>query len=398
MDGGDTAPRRRRIAIVLGTRPEALKLVPLILALRREPELFETSVIATAQHREMLDQVLSLFQISPDVDLDLMRPNQTLAELTGSVLEKVARRLAADRPDLVVVQGDTTTAFTAALAAFYARIPIAHVEAGLRSRDLENPFPEEANRRLTAVVADIHLAPTPLARRRLMKEGVPRRKIVVTGNTIVDTLRGLLEGGARTTRSIEWPFNGGQVLVVTSHRRESWGHDLESICRALRDLVARFPDLVVVFPVHLNPNVREPVNRMLAGVERIHLISPLDYIGFVDLMRRAYVILTDSGGIQEEGPTLGKPLLVLRRVTERPEAFRAGLAKLVGTDRETIVTQVGRLLTDPIAYHEMSTGINPYGDGRAAERIVEALTRWFNGRRPLLHRAREFRPVSLAVR
>ena len=383
---------------MLGTRPEALKLVPLIRALRLHPDRFETSVIATAQHREMLDQVLSLFQIAPDVDLDLMRPNQTLAELTGNVLEQVTCRLTAARPDLVVVQGDTTTAFTGALAAFYARIPIAHVEAGLRSRDLGNPFPEEANRRLTAVVADIHLAPTPLARRRLMKEGVPRRKIVVTGNTIVDTLRDLLEGGVRKMRSIEWPFNGGRVLVVTSHRRESWGHDLENICRALRDLVARFPDLEVVYPVHLNPNVREPVNRMLAGVERIHLISPLDYIGFVELMRRAYVILTDSGGIQEEGPTLGKPLLVLRRVTERPEAFRAGLAKLVGTDRESIVTQVARLLTDPNAYHEMSTGINPYGDGRAAERIVEALTRWFDGRRPLLHRAREFRPASLVMR
>src|SRR5437879_8968945 len=367
MDGGDTAPRRRRIAIVLGTRPEALKLVPLILALRREPELFETSVIAAAQHREMLVQALSLCQNSPDADQELMRPNQTLAELTGSVLEKVARRLAADRPDLLVVQVDTTTAFTSALAAFYASIPIAHVEAGLRSRDLGNPFPEEANRRLTAVVADIHLAPTPLARRRLMKEGVPRRKIVVTGNTIVDTLRGLLEGGVRETRSVEWPFNGGRVLVVTSHRRESWGHDLENICRALRDLVARFPDLVVVYPVHLNPNVREPVTRMLTGVERIHLISPLDYIAFVDLMRRAYVILTDSGGIQEEGPTLGKPLLVLRKVTERPEAFRAGLAKLVGTDREGSAPQVARPRTDPSAYHEMTAGIRPYGDGRAAK-------------------------------
>jgi len=398
MNGDDTAHRRHRIAIMLGTRPEALKLVPLIRALRLHPDRFETSVIATAQHREMLDQVLSLFQIAPDVDLDLMRPNQTLAELTGNVLEQVTCRLTAARPDLVVVQGDTTTAFTGALAAFYARIPIAHVEAGLRSRDLGNPFPEEANRRLTAVVADIHLAPTPLARRRLMKEGVPRRKIVVTGNTIVDTLRDLLEGGGRQTPSIEWPFNGGRVLVVTSHRRESWGHDLEDICRALRDLVARFPDLEVVYPVHLNPNVREPVNRMLAGVERIHLISPLDYIAFVDLMRLAYVILTDSGGIQEEGPTLGKPLLVLRKVTERPEAFRAGLAKLVGTDRESIVTEVGRLLTDPTAYHEMSTGTNPYGDGRAAARIVEALTRWFKGQRPLLHRAREFRPASLVMR
>src|SRR5256885_10907281 len=249
MDGGDTAPRRRRIAIVLGTRPEALKLVPLILALRREPELFETSVIATAQHREMLDQVLSLFQISPDVDLDLMRPNQTLAELTGSVLEKLGHRLAAGRPDLVVVQGDTTTAFTSALAAFYARIPVAHVEAGLRSRDLANPFPEEANRRLTAVVTDIHLAPTPLARQRLLREGVRRRSIVVTGNTIVDTLRALLEGMVRRTPAVEWPFNGGRVLVVTSHRRESWGRDLENICLALRDLVARFPDLVIVYPV-----------------------------------------------------------------------------------------------------------------------------------------------------
>ncbi len=389
----------RRIAVVLGTRPEALKLAPVIHALRRERDRFETVVVATAQHREMLDQALVLFDIIPDVDLNVMRPNQNLAELTGNVLAKVTDALATVKPDLLVVQGDTTTAFASALAAFYARIPVAHVEAGLRSDDLWNPFPEEANRKLTAVLTEIHLAPTPLARTRLLKEAVPREKIAVTGNTIVDSLLGLLEREpARGSAPVpHLPVDAGRLLVVTSHRRESWGQELENVCHALRELVSRFPDLVVIYPVHLNPNVRETVNRVLAGVERIRLIPPLDYVSFVDLMRRAHIILTDSGGIQEEGPTLGKPLLVLRKVTERPEAFHAGLARLVGTDSASIVEQVGRLLTDAAAYRAMTTGANPYGDGRAAGRVVEALSRWFRGKHPLLSDAREFTPPSIVV-
>jgi UDP-N-acetylglucosamine 2-epimerase (non-hydrolysing) len=388
-----------RVAIVVGTRPEALKLAPLIQSLQRRPDRFRPLVIATAQHREMLDQALALFTITPDVDLDLMRPDQALGTLTARVLEAMSGTLARLKPNLVVVQGDTTTAFASALAAFYARIPVAHVEAGLRSGDPANPFPEEVNRRLTAVLTDVHLAPTPLARRRLRREGVPARKIAVTGNTIVDTLAGLdtaagLVSGARPD---DVPTNGHRLLVVTSHRRESWGRDLENVCWAVRELVSRFDDLAVVYPVHPNPNVCETVNRLLNGIDRVHLIPPLDYVAFVRLMRRAHLIVTDSGGIQEEGPTLRKPLLVLRRVTERPEAFRAGLAKLVGTSRAGIVAAVSRLLTDPDAYREMTADTNPYGDGQAADRIVEALTRWFLGIRPLLPRDREFHPATAIV-
>jgi UDP-N-acetylglucosamine 2-epimerase (non-hydrolysing) len=388
---------RSHVAVVMGTRPEALKLAPVVHALRRHPERFETSVVVTGQHREMLDQMLGRFGIAPDADLDLMRPNQTLTGLTCGVLAAMTAWLATTRPDVLVVQGDTTTAFAAALAAFYARTPVAHVEAGLRSDDLRNPFPEEANRRLAAVVTDLHFAPTRLARRRLLREGVPRQRVVVTGNTIVDSLLALLPTlpGDAAPPGVDVP-PGARLLVVTSHRRESWGRDLENVCFALRDLVRHFDDLAVVYPVHLNPNVRETVARCLDGVDRVALVPPLDYVDFVALMRRADVLLTDSGGIQEEAPSLGKPLLVLRRVTERPEAMRAGLARLVGTDRATIVAEVSRLLTDPAAYRAMTEGPNPYGDGRASERIVEALARWLRGRRPVLRRAREFRAARLA--
>ena len=387
---------RRHVAVVMGTRPEALKLAPVVHALQRHPERFETSVVVTGQHRQMLDQVLGRFRIVPDADLDLMRPNQSLPTLTSAVLEATVGWLTAAQPDLLMVQGDTTTAFAAALAAFYTRTPVAHVEAGLRSDDLRNPFPEEANRRLAAVVTELHFAPTRLARRRLLREGVPRERVAVTGNTIVDSLLALLPTipADLALPGVDVPA-GARLLVVTSHRRESWGRDLEAVCLALRDLVVRFDDLVVVYPVHLNPNVRETVARCLAGVERVALVPPLDYVAFVGLMRRADVLLTDSGGIQEEAPSLGKPLLVLRRVTERPEAMRAGLARLVGTDRENIVAEVSRLLTDPAAYRAMTEGPNPYGDGRASERIVEALGRWFRGRRPLLRRTREFRAALL---
>jgi UDP-N-acetylglucosamine 2-epimerase (non-hydrolysing) len=396
-DESDSKGEAWPVAVILGTRPEALKLAPLIRSLKRRRR-FTPLVIATGQHRQMLDQVLSLFDITPDVDLDLMRPNQTLNTITADVVQTLGQTLGRLGPRLVIVQGDTTTAFASALAAFYARIPVAHVEAGLRSGDPANPFPEEINRRLTAVLTDLHFAPTPLARRRLRREGVPARNIAVTGNTIVDTLTALLERDPASRQPpagvVPFALDDRRLLVVTSHRRESWGRELESICHAIRELVVRFDDLVVVYPVHLNPNVRETVHRLLHDVERVHLIPPLDYVAFVDLMRRAYLILTDSGGIQEEGPTLRKPLLVLRKVTERPEAFRAGLATLVGTDDASIVTAVSRLLTDPVAYREMTADANPYGDGRAAERIVEALTRWFRGRRPLLPRAHEFRPPS----
>jgi len=378
--------QRRRIAVIMGTRPEAIKLGPVVHALKARDQEFETLVIATAQHRQMLDQVLPLFGISPHVDLDLMSPNQDLSELTSRVLSKVKPVLKEIRPDLLIVQGDTTTVFATALAAFYLGQPVAHVEAGLRSHDIKNPFPEEVNRRLATVLTDIHLAPTALAFQELIREGVAREKIVITGNTVVDALANHL------TRSRAFdgaglkhiPFQSHRILLVTSHRRESLGEDLQNICFALRDLVERVPDLAVVYPVHLNPNVRRTVMDILDGVDRVYLTQPLGYEAFLYLMRHAYLILTDSGGVQEEAPALHKPVLVLRHVTERPEASLAGMSKIVGTSRENVVAQALKLLTDRASYLAMTAGRNPYGDGRAAERIVEVISRRLRGQYPLL--------------
>jgi UDP-N-acetylglucosamine 2-epimerase (non-hydrolysing) len=387
---------RKRIAVVMGTRPEAIKMAPVVHALRRRSEHFETIVIAAAQHRQMLDQVLSNFRIYPDIDLDLMRQDQSLSELASRVLTTMDATLRDLRPDLLMVQGDTTTVLATALAAFHRNIPVAHVEAGLRSHDLRNPFPEEMNRRLTSVLTSIHLAPTPVARQELERENIPAIRIVVTGNTVVDALRQLIdepfEWRGTPLESIQ--LEGHRLLVVTSHRRESWGEDLENTCLALRDLVQRFSDLLVVYPVHLNPNVRKTVMTILAGAERIHLTEPLDYLAFVNLMRRCHLILTDSGGVQEEAPTLGKPLLVLRKLTERPEAFQAGLSKVVGNSRNAIVSEACRLLEDDRAYRAMVSSDNPFGDGRAAERILMALERWASGRSPLLDQEEQFAPPS----
>lgn len=385
-----------RIAITLGTRPEAIKMAPIIRVFREHHQEFETLVVATAQHRQMLDQVLRLFQIVPDLDLDLMQPNQTLSELTYRTLEEMSATLKKIQPDLLLVQGDTTTVFAAALAAFFQKVPVAHVEAGLRSHDIYNPFPEEVNRHLTTVLAEIHLAPTSLARQKLLSEGVEPARIVVTGNTVVDALTILNETplALAPMLPLEVHQNGHRMLLVTSHRRESWGQDLENICGALKDLVARFPDLHVVYPVHLNPNVRETVTAALQGAERIHLLPPLDYATFFNLMRQSYLILTDSGGVQEEAPSLHKPCLVLRKVTERPEASQSGMAKIVGTAREEIVRETARLLTDRAAYRAMAEGENPYGDGRAAERIVEVVGRWSRQQSPLLEPEKEFRPLQ----
>ena len=388
--------RRKRIAVVMGTRPEAIKMAPVVHALRRQGDRFETVVVATAQHRQMLDQVLSIFRIEPDVDLDLMRQDQSLSDLAARVLTTMDATLREVKPDLLMVQGDTTTVFAAAVAAFHRNIPVAHVEAGLRSHDLRNPFPEEMNRRLTSVLTSLHFAPTPLARNELRRENIGAERIVVTGNTVVDALHQLLAEpfDVRNTPLDGIPFAKHRLLVVTSHRRESWGQDLENTCLALRDLVERFPDLLVVYPVHLNPNVRRTVMSILRGAPRIHLTEPLDYFTFVNLMRRSHIILTDSGGVQEEAPTLGKPLLVLRKLTERPEAFRAGLSKVVGNSRVAIVGETGRLLEDERAYREMVSLDNPFGDGRAAERIIAALGRWASGRSPLLEPAEEFLPAG----
>jgi UDP-N-acetylglucosamine 2-epimerase (non-hydrolysing) len=401
-DGLDLQPyshRRKRIAVVMGTRPEAIKMAPVVHALQANRDDFETIVVATAQHRQMLDQVLSIFRIAPDVDLDLMRQNQSLSELAARVMTTMDATLRELQPDLLMVQGDTTTVFATAVAAFHLNIPVAHVEAGLRSHDLRNPFPEEANRRLTSVLTNIHLAPTALARRELLREGVNPERVVVTGNTVVDALHQLLEEpfDPSGTPLDGLSFDGHRVMVVTSHRRESWGQDLENTCLALRELIARFPDLMVVYPVHLNPNVRKTVMSLLGDTQRIHLTEPLDYFTFVNLMRRCHLILTDSGGVQEEAPTLGKPLLVLRKLTERPEAFQAGLSKVVGNSREAIVEEASRLLADDAAYAKMISHINPFGDGRAAERIVLALQRWSDSKSPMLRPEEEFLPLAADV-
>lgn len=388
---------RLRIAVVMGTRPEAIKMAPVVRALHAHTEAIETIVIATAQHRQMLDQVLALFHLPPDVDLDLMRPQQTLADLHARVLQMMEQTLRELSPDLLLVQGDTTTVFAAALAAFYRHIPVGHVEAGLRSHDWANPFPEEANRCLTSKLTTLHFAPTPLAGQALRGEGIPAADIAVTGNTVVDALHTLFAQPFRLQDSplAQLPLDQHRVLLVTSHRRESWGQDLQNTCLALKDLVAQFADVLVVYPVHLNPHVRDTVMRVLGGTERICLLEPLDYLTFLQLMARAHLILTDSGGIQEEAPTLRKPLLVLRKLTERPEAFQAGLAQIVGTSREAIVAAASRVLTDPDTYRRMSHGANPYGDRQASQRIVQAISRWARGESPLLTPEEAFQAATL---
>jgi UDP-N-acetylglucosamine 2-epimerase (non-hydrolysing) len=382
-----------RVVAVLGTRPEAIKLALVIQELRRRSSEFETAVVHTGQHRTMLDNALKLFKIKPDFDLDVMRPNQTLSSLTGRVIDTVENACNRFLPNIVLVQGDTTTAFASALAAYYCKIAVGHIEAGLRSHDLYNPFPEEGNRRLVSALADIHFAPTALSRDALLAEGIPAEKIVVTGNTVVDALRGLsaLPHSWENTPLAGIPEDKSRLVLVTSHRRESFGPDQQNMCTALKDLVDRHPDIRVIYPVHLNPNVQETVKRLLGGVDRIHLTEPLDYITFVSLLRRCFMVLTDSGGVQEEAPTFSKPVLVLRKVTERPEASQFGMSRIIGMSRDRIVNEAERLLIDTNAYHDMSAGQNPYGDGKASERIVEAVARWHQGVRPLLAPNKQFK-------
>jgi len=382
-----------RIIAVLGTRPEAIKLALVIHELRRRSDEFEIAVVHTGQHRTMLDHALQLFKIKPDFDLDVMRPNQTLSSLTGRVLDTVENACHRFEPNLVLVQGDTTTAFASALAAYYCKIPVGHIEAGLRSRDVYNPFPEEANRRLVSVMTEIHFAPTVVSRNNLLAEGVPNEKIVVTGNTVVDTLRALSElpHSWENTPLAGIPADDCRLVLVTSHRRESWGSDQESMCLALKDLVRKHRDIRVIYPVHMNPNVRSTVLALLQDTERIHLTEPLDYLTFVSLLQRCFLVLTDSGGIQEEAPTFRKPVLVLRKVTERPEASQFGMAKIIGMSREGIVREADRLLDDNDAYLDMSEGENPYGDGQGSQRIIEAISRWHQKKTPLLDADREFK-------
>lgn len=381
---------RLRIGVVFGTRPEAIKMAPVISELKARPKEFEPFLISTAQHRSMLDQVLHVFDISPDVDLDVMQPNQTLSTLTCRVLQKMDSVLEENALDCLLVQGDTTTAFAAALAAFYRKLPVAHVEAGLRSRDVFNPFPEEANRRLAGVVTALHFAPTSIARENLLGEGVAADQIVTTGNTVVDAVRMLVEMNVTDQIPPGVPQDGSRMLLITSHRRESWGTDLENICDAIDEIVNRFPNVRAVYPVHMNPNVRSTVMARLGNLDRVHLIEPVDYFGFLSLLRRCYLVLTDSGGVQEEAPTFGKPVLVLRKVTERPEASMMGLARIVGTSCEAIVREASDILSSSVVYRTMSEGQNPYGDGRAAQRIADALQRWLRNNVPVLDPAEQF--------
>lgn len=364
-----------KIMAVFGTRPEAIKMAPLVKALKREKE-FATLVAVTAQHREMLDQVLSLFQIRPDFDLNLMRHRQTLTRVTAGVLEGMGTILEKERPDLVLVHGDTTTTFAAALAAFYRQIPVGHVEAGLRTGNKYSPYPEEMNRHLTGALADLHFAPTATARENLLRENVDPAHIYVTGNTVIDALLATVEQDYRFPANLARVDFSKRVLLVTAHRRENWGSPMERIFAAVRSLVERFPDVELVFPVHKNPTVRQLAYRILGEVARVHLIEPLDYQPFVNLMNRCYLVLTDSGGMQEEAPSLGKPVLVLRDTTERPEAVAAGTVRLVGTDPQKIIDAATQLLQNSAAYREMANAVNPYGDGLASRRIIQAVRYW----------------------
>jgi UDP-N-acetylglucosamine 2-epimerase len=352
---------------LMGTRPEVIKLAPVQMALARRAHDFDPILCVTGQHRQMLDQVMADFGLAADHDLNLMVEGQGLADLSARVLQSVSDLLRTVAPDILLVQGDTTSAAMGALAAFYERIPVGHVEAGLRTGDRYNPFPEEINRRLITDVATWNYAPTKGAVEALAREGASADSVMLTGNTVVDALL-YISGQVG-----EAPAREGRMILVTAHRRESFGPDFESICLALRDLVRRNPDVRIVYPVHLNPNVREPVERILTGEERVDLIEPVGYRELVGLMKQSYLILTDSGGIQEEAPVLGKPVLVLRQVTERPEAVAAGAAKVVGTDRDRIVRETEILLTDVAAYRRMAKSISPYGDGHAAERIADHL-------------------------
>lgn len=376
------ADRGPTIVAVIGTRPEAIKMAPLVLALRERPEPGRVVTVLTAQHREMSDEVLELFGIEPDHDLDIMRPSQTLFQTTARLLpglEEVYRR---EEPDLVLVQGDTTTTFVGALAAYYVGAAVGHVEAGLRTRDKKNPFPEEMNRRLTSALTDLHFPPTERARRALLEEGVPEGAVHVTGNTVIDALFWTLGHKGKDAPLPEGPDPSKRWIVVTSHRRENWGGPLREICLALRDLAERYPDSEVVYPVHPNPNVRKTTDELLRGRERIHLLEPLDYVRFVKLMEASRLLITDSGGVQEEAPSLGKPVLVIREKTERPEAVEAGTVRLVGTSRERIVAEASKLLDSDEEYDAMSRRHNPYGDGKACGRIGDAIAAWWrDGRR-----------------
>ncbi|MBD5231222.1 MAG: UDP-N-acetylglucosamine 2-epimerase (non-hydrolyzing) [Bacteroidales bacterium] len=380
---------KKKILLVFGTRPEAIKMAPLVKEFQKYPEQYETIVCVTGQHRQMLDQVLDLFDIQPDYDLNIMKQGQDLYDITARVLTGLRDILKDSLPDIVLVHGDTTTSMAAALAAFYQQIPVGHVEAGLRTRNIYSPWPEEMNRQITGRIAEYNFAPTPLSRENLMTESVDEDKIIVTGNTVIDALywvvnkiknsstldhelKAELKTAGYDTSRLQ---DGKKLVLITGHRRENFGDGFLSMCRAIKDLTTKFPDVDFVYPMHLNPNVRKPIREVfgekLQGLENMFFIEPLEYLSFVYLMEKSTIVLTDSGGIQEEAPGLGKPVLVMRDTTERPEALKSGTVKLVGTDYDKIVKEVSELLSDEEAYAKMSHAVNPYGDGQACKRIVD---------------------------
>ena len=374
----------KKILIVFGTRPEAIKMAPLVKELEKEE--FESKVCVTAQHREMLDQVLDIFDIRPDYDLNIMKQNQDLYDITANILIGIKKVLEDFKPNLVLVHGDTTTTFATSLASFYQKIDIGHVEAGLRTGNIYSPFPEEANRKLTGVLTKYHFAPTNIAKENLLKEGIKEENIIVTGNTVIDALFLALEKikqdklESKIITNIKVHFNNStfniqhsKFILITGHRRENFGQGFINICKAIKELALKYPKISFIYPVHLNPNVQKPVKEILSNLENVFLIKPLDYLPFVYLMSKSYLILTDSGGIQEEAPSLGKPVLVMRDTTERPEAVKAGTVKLVGTNKEKIVNEVSKLIEEKQEYDKISKAINPYGDGKASKRIIEFL-------------------------
>lgn len=378
---------KKKVLIVFGTRPEAIKMIPVIRKLQKENDFFEARLCITAQHREMLDQVLDIFKIIPDYDLDLMKSNQDLFDITSNVLLGLRIVLDAYNPDIVLVHGDTTTTSAAALSSFYRKIPVGHVEAGLRTGNIYSPWPEEMNRKITGAISSVHFSPTMNAKRNLISEGVENDKIFVTGNTVIDALfmaLNLIDNDKNLDRQIKSILENeikirleelkkSRIILVTGHRRENFGEGFISICEALKNIAGKYPDVKIVYPVHLNPNVQKPVYKMLGDIPNIFLVRPLSYLPFIYLLKHSYLVLTDSGGIQEEAPGLAKPVLVMRNTTERPEAVEAGTVKLVGTDRDKIISEVSNLFDHNDLYKKMAQANNPYGDGKAAQRIVEIL-------------------------
>ncbi len=368
-----------KIAAIFGTRPDTIKLAPVINEIKKHKKEFRITTIATAQHREMLDQVLDVFKIKPDYDLNIMKPGQSLALVTRNIIDLLDAILIKEKPDLILVQGDTTTTFAASLAAFYRKIPVGHVEAGLRTDDKYNPFPEEINRRLTGVISELHFAPTETSQKALLKENTPAAHIYITGNTVIDALNIAVKKNYKFTNNTLRKIlgNGRQNILITMHRRENWGMPMKNACRAVKKMALEFPEHNFIFPVHLNPLVKETVHSVLAGMPNVFLINPLDYLEFTNLMSKCILIITDSGGVQEEGPHFGIPILVLREKTERPEAVKYGTVKLVGLNEERIYKTAKNLLKNKRAYNKMASAVNPYGDGLASQRIVKILRNYF---------------------